>query len=70
MSVCGGGVFSVIETYLTVTNKQSRQFPTVLLAGHVHSNKLISLINREEQQGPRTRRKGIWFFLVVRKNLI
>lgn len=65
-----GGLFSVIEAYLTVTNKQSRQFPTVLLTGHVHSNKLISLINREEQQGPRTRRKGIWIFLVVRKNVI
>lgn len=50
-----------MESNLTVTNSQHRQFPTVLLAAHVHSNKLICLINREEQQGPRNRHKGIFF---------
>lgn len=50
-----------MESNLTVTNSQRRQFPTVLLAAHVHSNKLICLINREEQQGPRNRHKGFFF---------
>lgn len=49
-------VFSVLVANLTVISTQSRQFPTVLLPGHVHSNKLISLLGREEQQEPRKRR--------------
>lgn len=53
--------FPVMESNLTVTSSQRRQFPTVLLAAHVHSNKLICLINREERQGPRNRHKGIFF---------
>lgn len=53
--------FPVIESNFIVTSSQCRQFPTVLLAAHVHSNKLICLINREEQQGPRNGHKGIFF---------
>lgn len=53
--------FPAMESNLTVTSSQRRQFPTVLLAAHVHSNKLICLINREEHQGPRNRHKGIFF---------
>lgn len=35
-----------LVAHLTVFHSQSRQFPTVLLPGNVHSNKLISLLDR------------------------